>query len=420
MQLYNIFPRYSIHRMAFDRRETMILLIGDFLALGISLWVALTLRNLSLPAYGYFIKNLVPFLPMFLISLVVFYISGLYEKQTRPIQSVMGIRIFGAQAATVAIAAILFFILPLTIAPKTILVLYLVVSVFGESAWRFYRMKREIAEGKRTQVILVGSGSAALELYDEVNNNNQYLIRFVGQIDKRSQSVGVVPEMELAPLYEEIFDRVPLEQVDTRQLLGSLSKHRALYDKAKRFFDLILAAAGALIAVPFIAVAALLLTLNGGMPFIFNDRIGKGGHIFRMVKLRSMLLNDHGDPELQKKNRVTALGQFLRRTRIDELPQLWNVLVGDLSFIGPRPELPKIAEVYEREIPQYGMRHLVTPGLSGWAQIHDYDAPRGGADVVRTERKLSFDLYYLKHRSFGLDLAIAVKTLRAVLSLSGT
>lgn len=406
--------------MAFDRRETMILLIGDFLALGISLWVALTLRNLSLPAYGYFIKNLVPFLPMFLISLVVFYISGLYEKQTRPIQSVMGIRIFGAQAATVAIAAILFFILPLTIAPKTILVLYLVVSVFGESAWRFYRMKREIAEGKRTQVILVGSGSAALELYDEVNNNNQYLIRFVGQIDKRSQSVGVVPEMELAPLYEEIFDRVPLEQVDTRQLLGSLSKHRALYDKAKRFFDLILAAAGALIAVPFIAVAALLLTLNGGMPFIFNDRIGKGGHIFRMVKLRSMLLNDHGDPELQKKNRVTALGQFLRRTRIDELPQLWNVLVGDLSFIGPRPELPKIAEVYEREIPQYGMRHLVTPGLSGWAQIHDYDAPRGGADVVRTERKLSFDLYYLKHRSFGLDLAIAVKTLRAVLSLSGT
>ena len=96
------------------------------------------------------------------------------------------------------------------------------------------------------------------------------------------------------------------------------------------------------------------------------------------------------------------------------------MLVADLSFIGPRPEFPKIAEVYEREIPQYRMRHLITPGLSGWAQIHDYDAPRGGADVARTKRKLSFDLYYLKHRSFGLDIAIALKTLRALLSFSGT
>jgi lipopolysaccharide/colanic/teichoic acid biosynthesis glycosyltransferase len=119
-------------------------------------------------------------------------------------------------------------------------------------------------------------------------------------------------------------------------------------------------------------------------------------------------------------NQVTPLGRILRKTRIDELPQLWNVIVGDLSFIGPRPELPKLTEVYEQEIPQYRLRYLATPGLSGWAQIHDYDAPRGGADVVRTRRKLSFDLYYLKHRSFGVDIAIAVKTLRALLSFSGT
>jgi len=96
------------------------------------------------------------------------------------------------------------------------------------------------------------------------------------------------------------------------------------------------------------------------------------------------------------------------------------VLIGNLSFIGPRPELPKIAEIYERDIPHYRMRHLITPGLSGWAQINDADAPRGSADVERTRRKLSFDLYYLKHRSFGLDLAIAIKTIRTLLSFSGT
>jgi lipopolysaccharide/colanic/teichoic acid biosynthesis glycosyltransferase len=203
-------------------------------------------------------------------------------------------------------------------------------------------------------------------------------------------------------------------------LLESLPTHRAWYDIAKRLFDLLLAAILSVIALPFICVAAAFLFLENGAPFLYHERIGKGGRTFRIRKLRSMLFDDHGDPALHKKNRVTLLGSVLRKTRIDELPQLWNVLVGDLSFIGPRPELPKIAEVYEREIPQYRMRHLIAPGLSGWAQINDADAPRGGADVVRTRRKLSFDLYYLKHRSFGLDLAIAIKTLRALFAFSGT
>ena len=406
--------------MAFNRRETAILLIGDFFILVASLWAALLLRNLAVPSMSYFEANLVPFLPVFLLSLVIFYIAGLYEKQTRPVRSIMGTRIFGAQAATVAIAAMLFFIMPLPIAPKTILVLYLIVSVVAESAWRFYHMNREIASGKRAPVVLIGSGPEATELYDEVNGSNKYLIRFVGRIDTKSQSVGAVPEMKLAPLYEEIFDRVPLEHLDARQLLQSLPIHRALYDINKRVFDIILAAILSVISIPFIAVAAIILSIEGGKPFIRPERIGKNERIIRLIKLRTMLFNDNGDPELQKRNRVTAFGRILRKSRIDELPQLWNVLIGELSFIGPRPEFPKIADVYEREVPQYQMRHLIAPGLSGWAQIHDYDAPRGGADVERTKKKVSYDLYYLKHRSFGLDLAIALKTLRALASFSGT
>jgi lipopolysaccharide/colanic/teichoic acid biosynthesis glycosyltransferase len=406
--------------MVFSRRETAVLIMGDFLILIASLWVALLLRNLALPSFGYFEKNVVPFLPMFILSLFVFYVAGLYEKQTRPIRRVMGPRILWAQIATVTIAAILFFILPLSIAPKTILIIYLIVSVVAESVWRFHRMKHELKRENRVPVILVGSGSAALELHDEVNGNNKYMIRFVDRIEKKSLLAGAIPEMAYEPLYEEIFDRVPLEHLDTVQLFESLPKHRALYDLAKRLFDIILSLLLSLVAVPLVTIASLALLIGGGSPFFYQKRIGKGGRIFSIIKLRSMLLNDHGDPELQKKNHVTPLGRFLRKTRIDELPQLWNVLMGDLSFIGPRPELPKIAEVYEREIPQYRMRHLIAPGLSGWAQISDYDAPRGGADVARTRRKLSFDLYYLKHRSFGLDLAIATKTLRTLLSFSGT
>ena len=409
--------------IAFNRRETAILLIGDFLILTASLWAALFLRNLAVPSFGYFEANFVPFLPMFCLSLAIFYTAGLYEKQTRPIRRVMGTRILGAQVATVAISAILFFALPLSIEPKTILVLYLIVSVIAESVWRFYRMNHEIAYGKRVPVVLVGSGPTATELYDEVNGNNKYMIRFVNQIEKTNQPVSEVNgiiAMDVATLYEEIFDRVPLAYLDATQLIETLPKHRLFYDGAKRLFDIVLAIVGFIVAITFISIAALFLSLQDGSPFIRHERIGRGGKIFRILKLRSMLFNDHGDPELQKKNHVTAFGRFLRKTRIDELPQLWNVLVGDLSFIGPRPELPKIAEVYEREIPQYRLRHLITPGLSGWAQINDSDAPRGGADVSRTQRKLSFDLYYLKHRSFGLDLAIAVKTLRTLLSFSGT
>lgn len=445
--------------MAFNRRETAILLIGDFLILIFSLWAALLLRNLSFPTLGYFKVNLVPFLPVFFLSLLVFYIAGLYEKQTRPIRRVMGPRILGALVATVALAAILFFTLPLSIAPKTILALYLVVSVVAESSWRFYRMNREVKTEERVPALLVGSGPAILELFEEVNGNGQYLIRFISRVETASSAqeellkaivagvragvrvivvdasdptvVRALPALydrvsdgvvfqTFASLYEEIFDRVPLAHSDVTQLLESLSKRRTLYDIAKRAFDIVLAVLGTVVAIPFVAIAALILSVEGGAPFIRPRRIGKGGRVMSLLKLRTMLFDDDGDPELHKKNRVTAFGRILRKTRIDELPQLWNVFVGDLSFIGPRPEFPKIADVYERDIPQYRLRHFIAPGLSGWAQILDSDAPRGGADVARTRRKLSFDLYYLKYRSFALDLAIATKTIRTLLSFSGT
>lgn len=412
--------------MAFNRRETAILLIGDFLILAASLLVALIIRNLSIPSFGYFQSNFLPFLPVFFLSLIVFYISGLYEKQTRMVMRVMGARIFGAQAATVAIAAVLFFVLPLSIAPKTILVLYLGVSVITESLWRFYRMNRNPAEDNRISATLVGSGPEVNELYDEVNGNSRYRIRFSKRVETADMSARIVLDddkntsMDFASLYEEIFDRVPLEHIDARKFLLSLPKRLALYDMSKRIFDIILAAVLSVVSIPFIAVAAAALFVEGGNPFIYPERIGKNEKIIRLIKLRTMLFNDNGDPELQKKNRITAFGRMLRTTRIDELPQLWNVFVGDISFIGPRPEFPKIAYVYEREIPQYGLRHMIAPGLSGWAQIRDYDVPRGPADVARTRRKLSLDLYYLKHRSFGLDLAIAAKTLRALASFSGT
>lgn len=445
--------------MAFNRRETITLIVGDFLILVLSLASALTLRNLEIPSFSYFQVNFGPFLPMFGLSLVIFYIAGLYEKQTRPILRVMGVRILGAQATNVAIAAILFFVLPLDIAPKTILVLYLIVSVVAEGLWRFYRMNRELKTEKRVRAILVGSGEAVTELYEEVRENPRYLMHFVALVEpdgqgtkefarsirtqvEESSAQALVLDVsdrrvaealpmlydllsrgtifiEFAALYEEIFDRVPLEHLNATHLVDAFPEQRAIYDTTKRLFDIVLAVVGSVIALPFVAVAAAILTLSGGTPFITQERVGKNGNIIHLRKLRTRLFDDRGNPELHAKNRPTAFGTFLRKTRIDELPQLWSILKGELSFIGPRPEIEEIVAVYEREIPHYHLRHLIVPGLSGWAQIHDYDAPRGPADVERTRRKVSFDLYYLKHRSVGLDLAIAVKSIRALLAFSG-
>ena len=116
---------------------------------------------------------------------------------------------------------------------------------------------------------------------------------------------------------------------------------------------------------------------------------------------------------------ITRVGKWLRKSRIDELPQLWSVFKGDMSMIGPRPEIPALVKHYESEIPYYNVRHLIKPGLSGWAQLYHTDPPKVNADSEKTRRKLSYDLYYIKNRSFMLDLKIALKTIKALLSRSG-
>jgi len=441
--------------MAFSRRETALLVIGDFCSLVLALWLALLLRNLAIPTTGYFLEIVGPFVPIFLLSLVIFFIGGLYEKRTKLVRSAMGTRILGAQGANTIIAATIFFLLPLSIAPKTILVLYLITSVVLVSIFRFYATPALSAHHPK-KAVLIGTGAAVDELYEEVKGNKSYGLYFAERIDtaagntlsearsfaERGIEAFVVDTrdprvarelpalyeaflsnaalIDFSSFYEDVFDRVPVDHVDYAWLVDILPKRRVFYDAGKRIFDFLFAAVLSVISLLFIIPAILVLMLLGGSPLIYHERIGKGEKRFRIVKLRTMLFNDHGDPELQKKNRVTAFGHFLRKTRIDELPQLWNILLGDLSFIGPRPELPAIAAVYEREVPYYRARHLIAPGLSGWAQIRDYDAPRGAADVERTRRKLSYDLYYLARRSWGLDIAIVLKTLRTLAALSGT
>lgn len=191
--------------------------------------------------------------------------------------------------------------------------------------------------------------------------------------------------------------------------LGSGTVRRPSYATVKRAMDFLFVALAALPAIMLIAACGLAILLLMGRPVFFvQNRTGKGGRIFRMYKLRSMQCQSSmvvataiNDP------RVTPFGRFLRLSHLDELPQLWNIVKGDMTLIGPRPEQPKLVEVYSAELPGYDLRHSVVPGLTGFAQVYYGYA----ADVEETRIKLEHDLYYVSNFGPTIDLKILVRTI---------
>jgi len=190
------------------------------------------------------------------------------------------------------------------------------------------------------------------------------------------------------------------------------------YRATKRFLDVLFVLLLAPVAAPILVFAAVGVWLSMGSPILFTQvRLGLGGRPFTMIKLRTMRSIEGAAPVATDKQdpRITSLGRWLRHFHIDELPQLWNVLIGQMSVVGPRPEQPALADSYEREAPTFAYRHIVRPGITGWAQIKSGYA----ADLAETQVKLGFDLYYLKNFSLGLDLQILARTVWTVISRRG-
>ena len=188
----------------------------------------------------------------------------------------------------------------------------------------------------------------------------------------------------------------------------------------KRCFDLFAAMLLLVVGIPTMLVTALAIWLDSPGPILFfQERVGLGGRAFRVIKFRSMKIDaeEDGKPRWASSNdrRITRVGRFIRKTRIDELPQIFNVLKGEMSFVGPRPERPYFVSKLTDQIPFYGARHTLKPGLTGWAQVRcSY-----GASIEDTARKLQYDLYYVKNHTLFLDLAILVRTIKVVLSGQG-
>ena len=234
---------------------------------------------------------------------------------------------------------------------------------------------------------------------------------------------------------EETEGKIDVTKIDEKWLIYSVGfniLHNNLQRRVKRLFDIVVATIISIPALPLMFITIILLKIIGFInkkesgPLLFSQmRVGLGNEPFKMYKLRSMIVKEHWaevgfDPEKESWTtigdpRVTKLGDFLRKTRLDELPQLLNVFRGDMSFVGPRPESVVYVEELEKTIPFYNLRHSVQPGLTGWAQVmYPY-----GATVEDSLKKLEFDLYYIKYQNFVLDIGIFFKTVKTVLSGRG-
>jgi len=437
----------------YGKKEPIVLLLGDVFVFLASLWLTLLVRYWEFPSSDTWYNHFVPFSFLFLVWILVFMIAGLYRKHTVLFKRKLPGAILRAQVTNIVLAATFFFAIPyFGIAPKTNLLIYLVISFPIIVFWRLV-VYPKIDTRKKRNALVIGSGGEIVEVAEEINNNSRYDLYFVESIDLDSVSSDVIVEetekaikennisviaidatdervlpvlptlysliflgiqiVDISRIYEDIFERVPLSFVKQNWLIDNVTlSSKNVYDTIKRVFDIsisLIIGIPSVIITPFVALAVYLD--DKGPLFYFQERVGKNGKIIRLAKFRSM--TEDGSET------ATRIGAFLRKTRIDELPQIWAVLIGDLSLIGPRPEKPDFTALYERRIPYYNTRHLIKPGLSGWAQINQDNPPKYGVQYDETAMKLSYDLYYVKNRGLSTDLQIALRTVKTLLSRSG-
>jgi exopolysaccharide biosynthesis polyprenyl glycosylphosphotransferase len=224
---------------------------------------------------------------------------------------------------------------------------------------------------------------------------------------------GTPAVLELSDLYERAFGCVPVEEINAAWFMEALTLHRRLEASlARRVVDVAVATLAGIVLAPLMLIVALAVKLDSSGPVLYRQlRVGEGGRRFTIIKFRSMRTDAEaaGAPQWasERDPRVTRVGAVIRRCRFDELPQLWNVLRGEMALVGPRPERPELVAEIARKLPFYEPRHLVRPGITGWAQVY---APYA-ASVEETLEKLSYDLYYVKHQSFATDAGIMLRTL---------
>ena len=420
-----------------NKKQKLIYFIGDLCLFVIALWITLFLRHFAIPSFYLFYSHIVPFSILFIAWFFVFYIFGLYDKPKVLIEEKVLSRVLVVSAI---IGIVFFYLIPIfSITPKTNLLIYFIVLFSLIFLWR--SIIDYFFEQNKNAVLLIGSSQESEELLLELDKNcsfridryssdsslSDYSIIIVDLEDEKVKPIvsrlynlifsGVLI-IDISKLYEDVFERVPLSYLDHRWFLKNISSYsRVVYDPLKRIIDISISLVLGVISLPLYPFICLAIKLNdGGSCFIVQKRIGQKGKIINVIKFRTMKVNDSGVWVKENDDRITSVGKFLRKSRLDELPQLLNILKGDMSLVGPRPDIYGLLSKLEEEIPYYNIRTAIRPGLSGWAQVNQEKPPQS---VEETKTRLMYDLYYIKNRSLWLDLKIILKTIVIIASRNG-
>jgi len=402
-------------------------LLGDVLLLYLALGLTALLREASLNLH------FLPFTIVFLLWLFIFYISGLYDIRSLKNTLDFTHKYLVAVLIAVALATAFFYFIPyFQIAPKTNLFIFVVLFVILNYNWRRFYNSLLTSGEPIIKIYFLETNPTAQELINHIVHHPQlgYQVVTAGnafncllvptQLKKNPDVIRFIYDnllagieiTDLATLYEEVLQKTPLAELEKDWFLENLSWNNRLYETVKRPLEIALAVILIIIFAALSVLVALLVKLTSAGPLLLQQtRVGKKEHAFTLYKFRSMIQKAEMNGPLWatiNDPRITFIGRFIRRCHLDELPQLWNVIKGDLSFVGPRPERPEFVRQLKKVVPFYDLRHLVRPGITGWAQINY----RYGASVEDAYQKLQYDLYYLKKRSFWLDLTIILKTIK--------
>ena len=403
-----------------------------------------------------------------LIFQLTFYFFDLYDWSVDPSSSETALTTMQAYGVGCIVLAAVYTLFPAMVITMPIFVTASLAVFSMVFLWRYlYRLA--LARRMFTSpVLIVGTGRMASEIGAEIAgqlDSGHKIVAFVGQEDKRYSLPSSIPLVEdssqipqlcqqhgverIVVALDDRRGKTPIEELLEVKLQGmpimkgvtffesltgkilvtevtpdwliytdGFKKGRFKYF-AKRFIDVCTAGFGLLVASPVMLISALIIKLESpGGVFYKQERVGENGRSFEVIKFRSMRSDAEKDGPVwarQNDTRVTRYGGFIRKVRIDELPQMWNVLKGEMSFVGPRPERPIFVEQLEKNVPYYALRHSVKPGITGWAQVcYPY-----GASEEDALRKLEFDLYYIKNMSVIMDIKIIFQTVKTVLCRKG-
>jgi len=456
------------------RLKQLILLGGDLVLFFLALWLGLALRNLEFKNTNQLQENLSVFVVIFLIWVIINYINGLYDFKKINQKKFVSTLIQSAIASFLISVTVLYIFPTRDTNPKTILLLTVIIAYFLIFIWRkiyiniissnrlqanilFLDYNPEIQEimeilqkqttlGYHVQAVLDFNNKMDRTKYSNITiyktkeklekivaNDKIEIIVTHNNLDKEDALSQELYQLlfkqikitNVSNFYESVTGRIPPSAFHKAWFLQYLSDlDKPIYNKFVRVLELTFIVIFSLFFLLFLPFIALAIKLNSkGKVFFKQKRFGKNGQIFWMYKFRTMysLAEDgsaemHGAEFAQKNDsRITGVGKFLRKTRLDELPQVINLLKGEITVIGPRPERPEISNDLQNKMSYYNLRYVIKPGITGWAQVQQHYT----STLETSLQKFQYDLFYIKNRSMLLDISILLKTINVILRAMG-